>query len=414
MRSTCSFTALTLTVSFGLSLCAASLGANCVSSKRDSGDTVGYDKIQIVFDSSASDTQKQSFRQGMAAWNSSSCNSSGTDFPRFQESSAGAGRTITVSMLAGKNPDNPNSCGRFIGNNILMYEKVQTSAGTQDCYTANVLQDNAVHELGHVLGLNDSTCSGYGMSQTQFTPSASYVDRVLRGSECSIVEDTNQTPTEQFIDLCATSPDDPMCNDPGDLQCNHYGCQSPIVLDLHGDGFAFTSPARGIPFDIDADGKKEHVSWTEPRGDDAFLCWDRNGNGKIDDGSELFGTATPFLSGLLAPNGYLVLFELDAVYGDSDGYVEASDPYFSDLCLWHDLNQNGHSEPGELLRLDQTGIERIGTAYRLSFERDQHGNELRYRGEAWMSDDNVGERVVPTVDVFLLLDPRRGWRMSPR
>jgi hypothetical protein len=66
---------------------------------------------------------------------------------------------------------------------------------------------------------------------------------------------------------------------------------SPLVLDLDGDGVAtdLTHAYDGgrVFFDIDADGFAERVGWVNP--DDGLLAMDVNGNGRIDDITELYG-----------------------------------------------------------------------------------------------------------------------------
>ena len=68
---------------------------------------------------------------------------------------------------------------------------------------------------------------------------------------------------------------------------------SPIIIDVAGRGFHLTDAAGGVLFDIDADGTKEKIAWTQATSSNAFLVLDRNHNGTIDDGSELFGNFTP-------------------------------------------------------------------------------------------------------------------------
>lgn len=90
----------------------------------------------------------------------------------------------------------------------------------------------------------------------------------------------------------------------------------------------------------------------------------------------MFGNSTPFWDGTPAQNGFQVLFELDLLHGDGDGYIEPEDEIYADLRLWHDRNGNGRSEWGELSPLSSHGITAIDSRYWPSFDRDEHGNEL--------------------------------------
>ncbi|MGA3188488.1 MAG: hypothetical protein ABSF22_15390 [Bryobacteraceae bacterium] len=123
------------------------------------------------------------------------------------------------------------------------------------------------------------------------------------------------------------------------------------------------------------------MSWTAAAWDGGFLALDRNGNGKIDNASELFSNlapqpATPGKVG----NGFLALavYDLPANGGNGDGWIDAQDTIFSKLLVWVDLNHNGVSDPGELLTLKQAGIQAISLTYSLNKWKDAFGNTFRY------------------------------------
>lgn len=166
----------------------------------------------------------------------------------------------------------------------------------------------------------------------------------------------------------------------GDQMPDECGCcvnWSPIVIDLDGDGTRFGSADAGVLFDINGTGRRLRVAWPEG-GDDAWLALDRNGDGLINDGSELFGNATRLANGSLAQHGYQALAERD---DDGDGTITATDAVFGQLRLWRDLDRNGIGEPAELSRLEEHGIVGLSLDVRESARRDRWGNRFRYRAK---------------------------------
>jgi hypothetical protein len=196
------------------------------------------------------------------------------------------------------------------------------------------------------------------------------------------------------------------------MSCNTYGgawseytctCASPVLLDVAGDGFQLTTGAGGVSFDIDGDGTPEHLAWTEQGSDDAWLFLDRNGNGAVDSGRELFGNSTPQPAPPAGAerNGFLALsvYDLKGNGGNGDGVIDNRDTIFSSLRLWQDTNHNGVSEAGELYALPAKDVVRVHLTYKESKRTDAQGNRFRYRAKI---DDDKGAKVGRWAwDVFL-------------
>lgn len=125
---------------------------------------------------------------------------------------------------------------------------------------------------------------------------------------------------------------------------------------------------------------------------------DRNGNGTIDDGTELFGAVTAQPASV-NPNGFRALAVLDdpAAGGDGDGWLTPSDAGFQLLALWVDSNHDGLSQSAELTDLWSAEVEAIGLDYVVSERRDRFGNLLRYKTLVRMQN-----RTVEAVDVLFV------------
>ena len=152
----------------------------------------------------------------------------------------------------------------------------------------------------------------------------------------------------------------------------------PIVLDLDGDGVELTHHTAGAKFDIRGDGKLASTAFVT--GGDAFLAIDRNGNGAIDNGTELFGDQRG------AANGFEELRKLDS---NGDNVIDANDKDFGRLLLFRD-NGNGVTERGELQSLAEAGVKQIDLRYANVIQNASGGNKLAQRARFTYADGRQG------------------------
>ena len=193
------------------------------------------------------------------------------------------------------------------------------------------------------------------------------------------------------------NPDNP--NDPwgGDPHGPHPPLgdddpSSPLILDLDGDGVEADAIAF---FDHEGEGFAELSAWAG--GDDGTLVWDKNNDGVINDGSELFGNNTVLTNGNKAEHGFAALADLDS---NNDGVINSSDTAWANLQVmrWTDDNGNGIKDDGEesLVTLDSLDIESLNTGFTNSNHVDSSGNEHRQEGgytQTVINDDGTTETI---------------------
>lgn len=137
-----------------------------------------------------------------------------------------------------------------------------------------------------------------------------------------------------------------------------YGRRGILVLDLDGDGIETIGVRKNILFDHDGNRVKIGTGWV--KSDDGLLVWDRNGNGQIDSGAELFGVDYIKADGTHAKNGFDALRDLDS---NGDGVFDGNDPHFSSVRVWRGIDRKiNNSDPDTLflakewLTLDELDI----------------------------------------------------------
>ena len=320
-------------------------------------------------------------------------NCGGTYSSNFPYVNVGHGEIgVSVYYQAGRSTADSGTCGRTVltkdsgtqeitSGTISLWEK--DGNGTP-CPVSQVLE----HELGHVYGLDDATgsaCFGTIMGAQSYNTTPSFP-----ADTCSTIDDLWYTPQEAADDqycyqTCQGACYEGRCDT---SECFQYSdgsyssnCYSPIIVDIGGSGFHLTSASDGVLFDLNADGRPDPISWTRD-GSNAFLVLDRNGNGRIDDGRELFGNFTPLSDGTAARNGYAALADYDRLElgGNGDGWIDSSDAVWPRLRLWADVNHDGMSQTSELITLRSADVARIALQYKLVQRVDSFGNAFRYKG----------------------------------
>ena len=130
--------------------------------------------------------------------------------------------------------------------------------------------------------------------------------------------------------------------------------RDPLIIDLGETGIELRSLEHGVNFDLDNNGFAEKTAWIGT--EDGFLALDRNGNGSIDNGGELFGDQVILKDGSKSESGFEALAELD---DNGDGVIDHNDTVWNDLRVWIDANHNGISDSGELKTLNELGVVNI-------------------------------------------------------
>ena len=161
--------------------------------------------------------------------------------------------------------------------------------------------------------------------------------------------------------------------------------RDPLALDLDGDGIETRGADDQVVFDHNNDGVKTGTGWLRP--DDGWLVLDRNSNGTIDNGGELFGVDTVKSDGTKATDGFDALSDLDS---NDDGVFDAKDTRFADVRVWRDLNQDGVSQSSELSTLAANNIRSINLNKTTATTNLGNGNAQTATATYTRTDDTTG------------------------
>lgn len=268
--------------------------------------------------------------------------------------------------------------GGEIPTSLVVAVKAEQNGAFTDMLTCTVHDGNNLYEGKGTVGI-----------YRQYNPETDTVTAGWAETNCTATPDGGGGPDPD------DDPEDPPQTGTGGM-CDQLEPCTPILVDMDRGGFDLTPWALGVLFDINRDGERELVSWTNTGSGDAWLALDRNENGLVDDGGELFGNFTDQPASD-TPNGYSALALFD---DDRDDRITPADSVFSKLLLWSDRNHDGVSQAAELMTLSQAEIDWIGLDFVESRARDPHGNEIRYRARVGRS---IG--TTQSVDVFLRSGP---------
>ena len=250
--------------------------------------------------------------------------------------------------------------------------------GTADDTTANTTTDSNGNykfsnldpgsyklefDKANVMHYNASYGATYNMSDWKWavkdTGSNDAIDSDVAGDA---VAKTNVTLTDTFT---LVSGQNDLTRDAG---------ITPLVIDLDGNGIQTVSRANSAgAFDLFGNGAAVQSGWIA--GGEGFLAVDKNGNGTIDDISELFG-------GTAKGAGFAQLAGYDS---NGDGVVNVSDAAFAELRVWRDANGNHQTDDGELMTLTQAGVVGLDINYTELPFLDRQGNVHLERSSAAMS-----------------------------
>ena len=244
------------------------------------------------------------------------------------------------------------------------------------------------HEIGHFAGFSNSTSCGAADSvmkviQPNEMTSTNATVSVGGADQCNVDQYYHREEYDECEFGCPPGYTESCQGDqqPDPENCNCCVNYTPVVVDMGSDALQFSSAEAGVLFPINDLGSILRVAWPlSPH--TAFLALDRNSDGGINNGAELFGNTTRLRNGAPAPNGFAALAEFDA---DGNGRIDSTDWVYGQLRLWQDANRDGVSQPDELIPLADAGLISLEVLPRTSERQDRWGNRFTLRAKAQFS-----------------------------
>lgn len=359
-----------------------------------------FTAVTVNIDPSFSAAQQAQIRQAFSNW-SGSANNAGVSFQFTSNATPVAGtHTVQVSQAhfpVGANGFQPRGATSTNGNTVTGLNNATIRLDDRISDPGALLR-TAAHEVGHIYGLADFPDDGQQRNSvmsdgTGFNDNTSGSEGPKRPCD---EEASRIAGNYQYRDYPPHCPP-PAAGCPQRYEWSEDTCRCeytytysterdacPIIIDVFGNGIELSSANEGVSFDFDSNRHIEKLAWTEAGSDDAWLVLDRNSNGRIDNGSELFSNYAP-QPYAIEPYGFLALTEFDRLYngGNNDGVINSADAIFSSVRLWQDLNHNGFSEPYELHTLTEFGIEAISLDYKKVKHTDEYGNKFIFRSKVY-------------------------------
>ena len=341
-------------------ICAAALGARgaiqcCAPPYQDEPQNIQW---RIVADSDFPISVYNTLVQGAAdKWNAQlAANNQGVQI------SPGSNGLRIIFTSAIQDPGavyDPNQ------NAIFLPKEYHTK--TDPPFSGEYIEAVILHEFGHPLGWGQASCAGSVMSDTTLS------------SYRTTFSNCDETTFENHWsgDACDVNPNSQECCaiTPGGYwdgtNCIPF---TPLMVVFGGES-SLSTVGGGVLFALVANGPKMQISWTRPDSDIAWVVLDRNGNGSIDDATELFSSTAPQPPSD-SPNGFEALRMFDST---SDGWIDSDDAVYRSLRLWTDRNHDGISQGTELKSLRASGIARMSLDYRPTRRVDRADNEWKYR-----------------------------------